>query len=306
MKFSSKRVLGTLTIGVLITGLGITAASAVDDSKEVRQGDFIAGLADTRSAGHVDFLEEGLHVWTDDASSNAKAAQYYAPKTGAFPTSASQDWYGTDAEPGKQLVFDYDQTDGNGNDYNILVGEPVYGDDWWLTNGSSADAKAADPSGADDGGSGSAYFGTLEEWKAAMPNARVLAVGFSLGSGVKGDGVIRAQTFGGQEYIFTDEVNAVTPVQPTVNPAGSTARVVSNRTVRYQVKTAAIPAGSKAGTLPEFRAKVNDATRFIARPAPGTSSYFYYTCPRTSRCVAKVFKNGAEVTSQRVTFRKVA
>ena len=29
--------------------------------------------------------------------------------------------------------------------------------------------------------------------------------GFSLGSGVKGDGVLRSQSYGGDEYIFTDE-----------------------------------------------------------------------------------------------------
>ena len=45
-----------------------------------------------------------------------------------------------------------------------------------------------------------------------MPNAKVLAYGFSLGSGVKGDGVLRSQTFGGEEYIFTDEAETAPAV----------------------------------------------------------------------------------------------
>ena len=60
--------------------------------------------------------------------------------------------------------------------------------------------------------------GTLAEWQTAVPAAKVLRVsrGFSLGSGVRGDGVLRAQTYGGEEYIFTDEENAV-PSTPEVH-----------------------------------------------------------------------------------------
>ena len=39
------------------------------------------------------------------------------------------------------------------------------------------------------GGSGSANHGTLDQWRDAFPDAQVKAFGFSLGSGVKGDGV---------------------------------------------------------------------------------------------------------------------
>ena len=107
---NSKRVLAVATVTALLSGVGV-AAFAVDDAKEVRQADFIAGLADTRSAGHVDFLAEGLHVYTDDAGPNAKASQYFEPRAGTtegFPDDASQDWFGTTPEPGKQIVFDVD------------------------------------------------------------------------------------------------------------------------------------------------------------------------------------------------------
>ncbi len=119
---------------VVATGL-LTAAQAAEPTSTVtiRQGDLIPALGDTRSAGHVTFLADGLGVVTDDSSSQAKAAEYF-PISGALPDSASIDWYGTQPQPGIQIVFDVDGTTGNGNDYNILVGEPTYyGDNWWLT-----------------------------------------------------------------------------------------------------------------------------------------------------------------------------
>lgn len=184
-----------------------------------------AGLntSETRAAGHVDFLRDGLHVYTDDATSLAKAAGYFDVADPTFPTSASLSWEGTQPQPGQQLVFDVDGVTGNGNDYNVLVGEPVYGQNWWLTNGSSSDAKAADPSGADDGGNGSAYFGTLADWKAALPNARVLKGGFSLGSGVKGDGVVSRVQYGVDVYEFTSVANDQGPKGDPGTPAPAAA-----------------------------------------------------------------------------------
>ena len=109
-------------------------------------------------------------------------------------------WAGTDPAPGSQIVFDADSTT-DGNDYNILVGESVYGgSDWWLTGGSSGAAKAVCPETG--GGFGSACHGTLAQWADALPDAAVYAGGFSLGSGVLGDGVITSLTFGATEYRF--------------------------------------------------------------------------------------------------------
>ena len=51
-----------------------------------------------------------------------------------------------------------------------------------------------------------------------MPNARFLAGGFSLGSGVKGDGVIDSITYGGTEYRFTKNAASSTT---TANVTGS-------------------------------------------------------------------------------------
>ena len=56
------------------------------------------------------------------------------------------------------------------------------------------------------GGSGSANHGTLAQWRTAFPDAQVLAFGFSLGSGVQGDGVIHAINFDGTRYTFAADV----------------------------------------------------------------------------------------------------
>ena len=59
---------------------------------------------------------------------------------------------------------------------------------------------------SDEGGSGSAIHGMLDRWQAAFPNAQVLRFGFSLGSGVKGDGVLNAINFAGTHYTFAEDV----------------------------------------------------------------------------------------------------
>ena len=57
---------------------------------------------------------------------------------------------------------------------------------------------AAAPAAAD--------YGTLDEWRANFPDAQVLAFGFSLGSGVKGDGVLNAINFNNTRYTFAKDV----------------------------------------------------------------------------------------------------
>ena len=53
---------------------------------------------------------------------------------------------------------------------------------------------------------GSDNHGTLQQWRVAFPNAVVKAFGFSLGSGVLGDGVINSITFNDTKYTFRDAV----------------------------------------------------------------------------------------------------
>ena len=103
--------------------------------------------------------------------------------------------------PGFQLYID---ADADGTNDGILIGETVYGNDWWLNNGAKQFVKDGAPSHT--GGSGSENHGTLDQWRATFPNAVVTAFGFSLGSGVKGDGVIDAINFAGTRYTFGTHV----------------------------------------------------------------------------------------------------
>ena len=52
------------------------------------------------------------------------------------------------------------------------------------------------------GGFGSDYYGTLAEWATAFPSAKVMAIGYSLGSGVLGDYVITQMQFGCHLFTF--------------------------------------------------------------------------------------------------------
>lgn len=151
---------------------------------------------DTRSAGHYEYVDNGLHVWTDDASSNAKVSLGYPA---SFPLANTGvldlDWTGSTPPPGINLFVNFG-ADGNGT----LVYESVYGQDLWLTNGSSAAVKANAP--VNGGGNGSQWHGTIDQWLAEYPEATVVGIAFSLGSGVHGDGVINSLTAGCTTYTF--------------------------------------------------------------------------------------------------------
>ena len=111
--------------------------------------------------------------------------------------------------PGLQLAIDK-ENDGLADGY--LVGEPNapgYGANWWA---SVNDGRFGVGSGA-----GYADFGTLDEYLTQWPSAKITEIGYSLGSGLKGDGVIKSITAGCHTYTF----NYVAPVagSATVNDA---------------------------------------------------------------------------------------
>ena len=207
---------------------------------------------------------------------------------------------GTSPQPGAQLVFDFDGTDDNGNDYNILVGEPVYGDNWWLTNGSSADAKAVDPSGAENGGNGSEWFGTLAEWIAAMPDARVYAGGFSLGSGVQGDGVVRAVTLGDTTYEYTDE--ATTPTPEVVDVTGDAdVKAQGKKKVKVVLRSDKTPNGSTEGDPIEWTIEVDgDEVASLEQGAGEKDVLFYKFEKHSGKHKVVVYKNGVKVSTTKL------
>jgi hypothetical protein len=196
------------TLGATVAGLAMTltagSAVAAGDATIYVPDDFNPALSDTRATGHYEVQGTGLHVWTEGNTSTDKVAEYvdtdtpladagepsleYTPTSGSIP-------------PGFQLVVDFD---GDGSIDGILVGEPVYNGDWWLNNAAKQFVKDGAPSHT--GGSGSDNHGTLDQWRAAFPDANVLAFGFSLGSGVLGDGVIDAINFAGTRYTFAQHV----------------------------------------------------------------------------------------------------
>ena len=163
------------------------------------------GLDDTRSAGHSVVTGDGVRVYTDNNTSQAKATGYlpvnYAlSANGSQTTAQSIDWTQTSGTvaPGLQLVVDFDN---NGSADGILVGEPTfYGNNWWLSNGSAQTVKDNAPNNG--GGNGSPWYGTLNEWLSKYPTAQVKYVGYSLGSGVLADGTIKRLTFGCVDYRF--------------------------------------------------------------------------------------------------------
>jgi hypothetical protein len=166
--------------------------------------DFDPADSDTRATGHYEVVGTGLRIWTEGNTGTDKVAEYVTTSTtlatvsgGSEPTLEFTNTSGGGV-PGYQLIVDFDN---DGTADGILVGEPgAYGDDWWLNNAADADVKAGAPNTG--GGSGSAWYGTLDEWNEAFPTANVVAFGFSLGSGVKGDGVIDAINFAGDRYTF--------------------------------------------------------------------------------------------------------
>ena len=94
-------------------------------------------LSETRATGHNQLLADGLHVWTEGTTSTDKAAGYYAvdfplADTGNQTIAQSIEYDASfGITPGLQLVVDFDH---DGTPDGILVGESVYGNDWWLSN----------------------------------------------------------------------------------------------------------------------------------------------------------------------------
>lgn len=192
------------------------------------------GNVDTRSAGHYEYVEGGLHVWTDDNSSQAKVSLGQAISFPLHDTGVlGIDWTGSTPPPGLNLFVNFG-ADGNGT----LVYESVYGQDLWLTNGSSATVKANAP--VNGGGNGSQWHGTINQWLEAYPDATVTGIAFSLGSGVLGDGVISSITVGCGTHTFDYEEEVVIEEPPVEEPPVVVPPVVEPPVVEEPIVPAAV------------------------------------------------------------------
>ena len=165
---------------------------------------------DSGDNGHYEATAEGLRIWTEGTTSEDQVRLLQAADIPlADVTSAGVDFTNTSGGgvPSAQLLID---TPAIGLTEGTLVAEDVYGDVVWLTKGSSDELKALAPhTGA---GYGSNWWGTLAEWGAAVPDATIVAIGFSLGSGVLGDGILHSVDVGDDSYPFVEE----TPEVPAV------------------------------------------------------------------------------------------
>jgi hypothetical protein len=203
-------VVGGLALSFAL-GLGLASAGpaqAADTETVYVPGGFVAELSDTRATGRYEVQGTGLHIWTTGKTGTDKVAEYIAttrtPLTGVGEVALT--YRDTDpasglGDPGYQLVVDLD---GDGDNDGILVGEPVpYGGNWWLGDHkaftASEELRALAPK---EGGGGGPQNGTLQQWHTAFPDAVVTAFGFSLGSGVHGDGVLESITFAGTRHTF--------------------------------------------------------------------------------------------------------
>lgn len=155
---------------------------------------FFQDATDTRTKGHNELTAAGLHVWTEDSSSDSKAALYHvldqAIPLGQIGEPAITLADGaTGVRPALQLGVD---RDGDGHWDGYLVSEPdAYGPGIWWTNKQYFGVT---------GGWGYPSAGTLDQYLTANPHAQVVSVGYSLGSGVQGDATITSLTFGGKTY----------------------------------------------------------------------------------------------------------
>lgn len=165
--------------------------------------------SETRATGHFQPNTDGsLHIWTEGATSTDKVALYHSVSIPlASVSSVALNYTATFGVPASsQLVVDIT---GDGVGDGILVGEPVYGDNLWLSNSATDAFKNGAPHTG--GGYGSAWYGTLAEWAAQFGSATIVGAGFSLGSGVHGDGTVHSLQVGAESLTFTTLVPAVAP-----------------------------------------------------------------------------------------------
>lgn len=239
MKFRGKRIgIGLAATALLGGGLTLLGGNAQANTLDtIRSGDFIPSLSATRANGVVTVGDNGLGLatWAPAAPTSPspdKAAEYW---NGNFDldtvNGGSMVVRGGPQKPGINLYVDMDDDDAThmagADGYKgadaILVGEAVYGDDWWMPEGTATTAVKsvvnADPS-MKTGGSGSTSHGTMAKWNSTFNKAHVEAVGFSLGSGSGNTGVVVTKlTVGTHDYAFAGKDSVVPPTHVTDAPA---------------------------------------------------------------------------------------
>jgi|GEM_PF-3015873 len=182
---------------------------------------------DSKANGHSEMVEGGLHVWTTGGStdgSTRKAAKYLS--VAPFPLSQAADASiafapgATGPLPSLQLGVDMDNDPTTWDGY--LVYEPsAYGEGQFWTNRDFGIS----------GGQGYTNLGTIAEYFAANQNAKVTAIGYSLGtlgSHPDGDSIITSMTLNGTNYVFGLPANEAPTVPSLTFPNDGVARKTSD------------------------------------------------------------------------------
>lgn len=262
-------------LGLTMTALAVSPADAATVTL-VRSADLIqpAGTTSgTTGTAKADFLAEGIHIKTDNASDAARA--YWKVGVPLSQVHAvDYEWFGTSAKPGIYYNIDID---GDGKADGQLIGELAYGGkDVWL-NRDAEDFAGVTPTvpagtftslspcggqfgqtqqnGNLDGctppnGAGDPRHGTLDDWNrslaAAGKTATIVSAGF-VANGFAYDGVLRSATFGPNQYVFTS--TAKTRVNVTANAK----RPQTRKGNSVVIKGTATPAGAGAKVTLELK-----------------------------------------------------
>ena len=170
--------------------------------------------SESGTAGHYDFLTTGdVKIWTDafpegesgeqSAIAAVRDAEFPLFQVGEFAldyTNGALD----ETFPYGPAVFATVDIDNDGVNDGELLYEEVYNGQWWA-NRALRNALTAAHLGLVApavGGGGSEMNGTVNQWLEAIPDATVTRVGFTLGSGVHAQGVLKSFTVNNTKFIF--------------------------------------------------------------------------------------------------------
>jgi hypothetical protein len=239
--------------------VGAPAQAAPSKVVQVRQADLIAPT-DTADGGVQEFLAQGVHLKTTNASGYARA-RFLVGIPLSQVASVDYTWYGTTFAPGVKYFID---ADADGKVDGELRGESAYGgQDVWLNLDAQdfpdstlpdnffANAApctgGAPASGVTDPcvSSGASKHGTLANWatrlQAASGKAPVLhSGGYSL-SGAAGNGVLTQITYGPNQYVFTN----LAKTKVNVDAKAKRAKVKKAQKIRFTGNVTPTALGAK-------------------------------------------------------------